>query len=156
VAGGTGTEAGTSAKGGAGGAGPEEGGGGAVDGVGAWGPEGGSPGLGSRGGSLLVGIPARLPGMAGVRTFKFRRFPSSEAPSPAGAALSVCPRGQGISAEHWGQGARPSGWIATSTTAWHAGQGDRKTMGGVEVNIRTALKIISIILIILAIKIMEI
>ena len=89
------------------------------------GPEawaGASPGLGIRGGCLLAVCPRRLPGMAGVRTLKWRRLPSGSGsatsgfqPIIAGSATGAAHAGQVVvpppavrgtwsSAAHWGQG----------------------------------------------------
>ena len=77
------------------------------------------PGLGSRTASLPAFFPARLPGMAGVRTMSWRRWPSPEGTGPAGrAALSPASPGGGASSGGQGAPAAGLGPALRSTGRW--------------------------------------
>jgi len=101
---------------------------GAVDGLGSLLVWGRSPGLGSRGGSLLAGWLARLPGMAGVRTFRFLLFPVRVASSSSvmGSTGAATMAGNGTGAAQCPHTALPPSVPAgASTIPQQAGQGSR-------------------------------
>ena len=105
------------------------------------GPETGtgiSPGLGIRAGCLLAACPNRLPGMAGVRTLRLRRWPSGGETAAAGCQPMMA--GSTTGAAHCGQVVVPPPVAkGTWSSAAHWGQGSWKLHSGGKSGIQEVL-----------------
>jgi hypothetical protein len=95
-------------------------------------------GLGIRSGCLLIACPSGLPGMAGVRTFKLRRWPSGGETAAAGCQPMM--DGSTTGAAHRGQVVVPPPVARDiSSRAAHWGQGSWKRQSGGKTGIQTVL-----------------